>query len=160
MVKDSDDMRESARDSIRPTVGVGIALFKEDEVLLVRRAKGPRAGEWSIPGGHLEAGETTRSAARRELREETGLGKVALGGLVDVVDLIEHDADGRLVRHYVLVDFWAEVSREIAARARAGDDAAELCWLPLARLGHIALWDETRRVIGKAARLAGRETAP
>lgn len=139
-------------------MGVGVVLFKGNEVLLVRRAKSPKAGEWSIPGGHLEAGETTRAAALRELAEETGLRGVTLGGLVDAVDLITHDEQGRLIRHYVLVDFWAEIPDESAVGAHAGDDAAEMSWLPLDELGQIALWDETRRVIERAAQLAGRGT--
>ncbi|RMF67267.1 MAG: NUDIX domain-containing protein [Alphaproteobacteria bacterium] len=132
-----------------------MVLFKGHAVLLVRRARGEKAGEWSIPGGHLEWGERLEAAARRELAEETGIRLDALGGLVDVAELIRQDRDGRVAVHYVLVDFWARVEADQARTARAMSDAAALRWQPLARLDEVPMWEVTRSVIRKAARLAG-----
>lgn len=130
----------------RPLVGVGVVLWREDRVLLVRRGRPPGEGEWSIPGGKQELGETVFEAARREVAEETGL-QVALTGLVDVVDLIRKDGDGGVELHYTLVDLLAE---SCGGDARAGSDIAEVCWANPADLGAFDLWSETVRIIGKA----------
>ena len=138
----------------RPVVGVGVVVLRGAEVLLVRRGRPPRQGEWSIPGGKQELGETVREAARREVREETGV-EIALLGLVDVVDGVRRDAAGTVVSHYTLVDFAAEW---LSGEAVAGDDAAEARWTPLAGLDGYRLWSETRRII--AAAVAMRDDAP
>src|SRR5581483_8377349 len=90
-----------------PIPGVGVVAFREREVLLVKRGKEPRLGEWSIPGGAVETGETVRDAALREFREECG-GEIQLHELVDVLDIMARDEAGRVKYHYVVVDFWAE----------------------------------------------------
>ncbi len=155
MSRHSDRTRRPERAGPCPAVGVGVVVLNDEAVLLVKRARGEKAGEWSIPGGHLEWGEPLEAAARRELAEETGIRLDALGGLVDVVDLIRHGADGAVAVHYVLVDFWVRVSGEQARAARAMSDAAALRWQPLTRLADIPMWEATRMVIAKAARLAG-----
>jgi ADP-ribose pyrophosphatase YjhB (NUDIX family) len=116
-------------------------------VLLVQRAKPPVSDSWSIPGGAQETGETVREAALRELEEETGLAADIIG-LVDVVDGITHDDDGRVRFHYTLIDFAAEW---VAGEAAAADDVAAVRWVKLAELDHVELWDATRRVIQEAA---------
>ena len=137
----------------RPIVGVGVVVFRGDEVLLIKRAKEPVSDRWSIPGGAQEIGETVREAALREVAEETGL-EIEIVGLIDVVDGITRDADGRARYHYTLVDFAA---RWRAGEARAASDAAAVRWVPRAALAGVALWDETRRIIASAAdMLAGR----
>lgn len=130
----------------RPLVGVGVVVRRGDAVLLVRRARPPRRGEWSIPGGLVELGETVEQAARREVREETGLELGPLA-LVAVVDSIERDAEGRVRRHYVLVDFTAEA---VAGEPHAGSDAAEVRWVGPAELRALPLWERTREVIRRA----------
>src|SRR5690606_17052775 len=77
----------------RPYVGVGVVVFRGDEVLLAMRGKLPRRFTWSIPGGAQEVGETVREAAAREIREETGL-EIEILGLVDVIDSINREPDG------------------------------------------------------------------
>ena len=133
----------------RPIVGVGAVVFKDDAVLLIRRARPPRAGRWSLPGGAQELGETWVACAHREIAEETGL-EIELIGIVDVVDAITRDDAGRVLRHYTLVDVAAEWR---AGEPVAGDDAADARWVPRAELGGYALWSETVRIIEAAAAL-------
>lgn len=137
-----------AQKSARPRVGAGIILIRDGSVLLVRRGKPPREGEWSLPGGAQEAGETLHEAALRELREETGL-EAEIIGLVDAVDLMPgHDNES----HYTLIDFLARCT---GGALEPGSDAADARWFPLGDLGSLNLWEETRRVIRKAAALSG-----
>ena len=135
----------------RPFVGVGVVVFRDDRVLLVRRGKAPGLHGWSIPGGAQEIDETVRETAHRELFEETGL-TVTLLGLVDVVDSITRDNDGRVLYHYTLVDFAA---RWQAGEPEAGDDVAEAVWAALDDLARFDLWAETLRIIGLAEALRG-----
>ena len=129
-----------------PIVGVGIVCLRDGEVLLVRRAKPPREGSWSLPGGRQKLGETVRRTAARELLEETGI-EAEIGPLLDVVDSITPGDEGRPVYHYTLVDFAAEWR---AGEARAGGDAADARWFAPAELDALELWEETRRIIEMA----------
>ena len=131
----------------RPFVGVGVVVWRDDRVLLVQRGKPPRAGSWSIPGGAQHLGETVYEAARREVREETGL-DVEVLDLVAVVDSINRDEDGGVRYHYTLVDLVAEWR---SGEAAAGDDVADCIWVTPDDLDRFALWRETVRIIGLAA---------
>ena len=133
----------------RPICGVGVVCLKGDQVLLVKRAKPPITWQWSIPGGGQELGETTREAALRELKEETGV-EAKLLGLIDVIDTVREDEDGRVQYHYTLVDFAAEW---IAGEPVADDDVSDARWVPLSDLEEKGLWSETVRVIREAARM-------
>jgi len=136
----------------RPFVGVGVVLFRDDEVLLVKRAKPPISDNWSIPGGAQELGETVREAALRELKEETGLDAEIID-LVDVVDGITKDEKGRVKFHYTLVDFAAEWR---AGEAIADDDCAAVQWVKFAKLDRYPMWEKTARVIRAAHALRPR----
>jgi ADP-ribose pyrophosphatase YjhB (NUDIX family) len=127
----------------RPIVGVGVVVWRRDRVLLVRRGKPPRQGQWSLPGGAQEIGETVFDAAHREILEETGL-TIEVLGLIDIVDSIRRDDDGRVEYHYTLVDVFA-VSED--GDAVAGHDADEAAWFDLDELPALGLWSETERII-------------
>jgi mutator protein MutT len=117
-----------------------------DRVLLVKRAHEPLKGEWSLPGGAVELGETLEKAIAREVREETGL-DVDVGPMVDVLDRLRYDPDGRVKYHYVLVDFLCRPSGGVLCCA---SDAEAAEWAALADLARYALADATIGVIGKA----------
>ena len=130
----------------RPLVGVGAVVFRARSVLLIRRGKEPRAGQWSLPGGAQKLGETVFAAARREVKEEAGI-NVKVVGLLDVVDSISRDAAGAVDYHYTLVDVAAEwLSGELIA----GGDAAEAVWAERRALTQFDLWSETIRIIDLA----------
>lgn len=135
----------------RPFVGVGAVVWRGEEVLLIRRAKSPRRGTWSLPGGAQELGETVFDCARREVAEETGVAIEVLA-LVDVVDNIAFDSAGRVEYHYTLVDVVAEWR---AGEPRAEGDAEHARFVRRNELGRFNLWQETLRVI----RLAGETRA-
>ena len=137
----------------RPLIGVGVVVFKQSRVLLIRRGKAPRVGSWSLPGGRQRLGETVREAASREVREECGI-EVELAGLLDVVDSLTHDAAGRVQYHYTLIDFVAEWR---AGEARAGGDAAALAWADPLVLAPYGLWHETERLIALALERRGAD---
>lgn len=136
----------------RPFVGVGAVIFKDDQVLLIQRGKPPRIGQWSLPGGVQEIGETVREAAAREVRGEAAI-EADIRGLIDVIDSIQHDEQGRVRLHYTLVDVWGEW---LSGEPVAGDDAMGAAWTPLAEIERLKLWSETVRVIREAAKLRSR----
>jgi 8-oxo-dGTP diphosphatase len=130
----------ATEDPLRPTPCAGVVCLRGDSVLLIRRGKPPREGQWSIPGGRIEPGETAAAAALRELKEETGV-EAELFGLIDVVDYIAPE------RHYVLIDYAA---RWLSGEPVAGDDAADARFVPIDDVRDLGLWDETVRVILQA----------
>ncbi len=134
---------------IEPRIGIGVSVLNGARVLLIRRGKPPKMGQWSLPGGHLELGETVRAAASREVQEETGL-SVLVRDLVDVIDLIEVGTDGNINLHYTLIDYWAEV---VCGTLAASDDAVAAQWFDLNDIGALGLWDKTIEVIFKAVAL-------
>lgn len=127
-----------------PIAGVGAVITNSaGQVVLIRRGKAPREGQWSIPGGRIEWGETIEEALRREIMEETGL-TVRIERLIDVIDLVARDTPDTVSGHYVLIDFKAV---HISGELRAGSDAAEACWASPDMLDQYSLWEETRRII-------------
>jgi ADP-ribose pyrophosphatase YjhB (NUDIX family) len=129
-----------------PLVGVGAVIVEGDRVLLVRRGAEPMAGEWSIPGGLLELGETLRAGAVREALEETGF-QVEAGTVLEVLDRIVLDTNGKPRYHYVLIDF---LCHRIAGELRAGGDAAEARWVRESELESLGVAEPAVRVIRRA----------
>lgn len=140
----------------RPLVGIGVVILKDGHVLLVRRAKAPRAGEWSLPGGAQRTGETVADCARREVAEETGLA-IAPVAVVAVLDLIDRDPAGAVRHHYTIIDLLAPWQR---GEPRAGSDAPAVTWAPLADLADYDLWPVTETVIHHAAAFAPDRPLP
>lgn len=130
----------------RPFVAVGVVVFRDDTVLLIRRGKPPRAGEWSLPGGSQDVGETVRETAAREVLEETGV-RIREPDFLEVIDAIMRDPDGRVRYHYTLIDFQAEWE---SGEPTAADDAQHAEWIPLDGLDDLDLWHKTVEVIRKA----------
>jgi ADP-ribose pyrophosphatase YjhB (NUDIX family) len=135
---------------------VGAIIIEQDRVVLVKRGHPPLAGEWSIPGGVLEVGETLREAAVREALEETGL-TVEVGELLGVYDRILRDADERTRYHYVLIDF---LCRRIAGEPQPADDAAEARWFTRSDVGQLSLAEDTADVIKLGFEKYGDELGP
>ena len=129
----------------RPILGAAAVVIHDGRVVLIRRGHAPDAGQWSIPGGAVELGESVEEALRREVHEETGL-EIAVGRFLELFELVERDADG--VRfHFVVLDYAATV---IGGTLRAGDDAADVALVDPADLDRYALADTVRRVISAA----------
>src|SRR5262245_17521440 len=132
----------------RPIVGVGAVIVDAEKgrVLLVRRGAPPLQGQWSIPGGAVELGETLRAAAEREAFEETGL-VVEAGEVLEVLDRVIPGGNGRIQYHYVLIDFLCRVR---SGELRAGGDAAEAAWAAADELGKYQLETLAMDVITRA----------
>ena len=92
---------------IRPHIGVGILLVRNQKLLLVKRIYNPDAGYWSIPGGHLDLGERVEDAAEREGLEETGF-RVKVTNLAGIINKIMYDKNGKIEYHYVLINYYVD----------------------------------------------------
>ena len=119
---------------------VGVICFRGEDVLLIKRGTAPRKGEWSIPGGRIETGETERDAALRELFEETGI----MAALEDKVATIDAQFEDN---NYRLHDYAA---RWISGEPQFGDDAADARFVPPHELDALGMWPKTREVIETA----------
>ena len=139
-----------------PIAGVGAVIVREHpdlaaggkQVLLIRRAQEPLKGEWSLPGGAVELGETLEAAICREVLEETGL-VVETVDVVEAFDRVSRDAEGRVRYHYVLIDF---LCRVVDGSLACASDALEGRWAGDTELD--GLTPLTTAVIRKALRMA------
>jgi ADP-ribose pyrophosphatase YjhB (NUDIX family) len=130
-----------------PLVGVAAVVFNHDgDALLVQRGRPPRAGSWGLPGGLLDLGEKLVDGVRREVMEECAI-EIEVGGLVAAFEPLQHDEDGRIEYHYVVLDYWA---RHISGTPVAQDDAADVTWIRMDDLDRFPLADDTRAVIRDA----------
>jgi len=145
----------------RPIVGVGAVVYvtvgdaaalglPRPGVILVRRGHQPLAGEWSLPGGTLEVGETLEAAIAREVAEETGL-TVDVGPVIEVFDRIMLDDQQRVQYHFVLVDY---LCRPVGGALRAGSDAAAIAIADPAALESFRLTEKAASVIARGLEMA------
>ena len=132
-----------------PRVGVGAVILDGDRVLLIQRGGVTLPGKWSIPGGLVERGETTREAVCREIAEECGL-EIELVDVCGVLDRVVRDVEGRVRYHWALVDFLA-VAR--GGTLCAGDDAADARWVALEDVESYDTTDGLMDMIMRAVRL-------
>ena len=137
-----------------PRVGVGAVILDGERVLLIQRGGTTLPGKWSIPGGLVELGETTRDAVRREIAEECGL-EIELVDVCGVLDRVVTDAAGRVRYHWVLVDFLAVVR---GGTLCAGDDAADARWVPIDEVPRFDTTDGLMDMIKRAIALRERVT--
>ena len=134
----------------RPYVGIGGIIVHEGRVVLVKRRFEPLAGQWSIPGGAVETGETLESCLIREMAEETGF-VIEVGPVIEVLDRITHDDDGRVLYHFVLIDY---LCWPVGGELRAGSDVAEAVLAEPSELAQYQLTDKALAVIERALEMA------
>ena len=133
----------------RPVVGVGAVVLIDGRVVLVKRAHEPLQGQWNLPGGGVELGETLERACAREVREETGL-DVRVGPVIEVFDRIMLDASQRVQYHFVLIDY---VCHPVGGTLRCGSDASDIVLADPADLQPYALTDKALQVIARGVSL-------
>src|SRR5579863_6507431 len=136
-------------------VGVGGVVIAEGRALLIRRGGPPLEGQWSIPGGMLEVGETLLEGVRRELLEETGV-EVRVGELIEVFERINLDGDGKAKYHFVVLDYLCEAVRGDAV---AGSDVTDVAWARPEEFARYSLTETATRVILKAFEMARQRAA-
>ncbi len=124
----------------QPVVGVGAVLIREGKILLVKRGSEPGKCKWSIPGGLVELGESVHDTIVREVKEESNL-EVEVHSLIDVVDSLERDREGRLRYHFVILDHFVRLRR---GSLRAGSDVLDVRWVAL---NEVEKYDLTRTFI-------------
>jgi 8-oxo-dGTP diphosphatase len=133
----------------RPILGVAGVMFREASVLLARRAREPAMGEWSLPGGVVEVGETMLEALTRELAEEAGV-RIRAEGLVRLAERVIRDPGTRVRYHYVIADYWGWI---VEGRPRAASDVSDVRLVSLDRLSAVPLHEEVRETIHEAVGL-------
>ncbi|MGX6648448.1 NUDIX hydrolase [Maricaulaceae bacterium MS644] len=131
------------------TLGVGLVVWRGEEVLLIRRGKPPFEGQWSVPGGRVEPGEALQAAAHRELLEETG----TTAGIVGLIDVFENISEHG---HFVMVDYAA---RWLAGEPRAGDDARDARFMGYDDALKALNWDKTRQALDASRAVLGQNPA-
>jgi ADP-ribose pyrophosphatase YjhB (NUDIX family) len=136
----------------RPFVGVGGVIVDQGRVVLIKRRFEPLAGQWSLPGGAVDIGETLVECVAREMLEETGL-VVEVGPVIEVFDRIIRDPEGRVQFHYVLVDY---VCRPVGGLLAASSYVADAVWAAPADLPAFNLADPATAVILRGLALAGQ----
>jgi len=135
-----------------PLVGVGGVVIIDGRAVLIRRGNEPRKGEWSIPGGKLELGETLAEGVRREVREETGL-EVEVGELIEAFERVYRDAEGRVRFHFVILDYFCRAS---SVNALAGGDALDVALVSENEFERFGLGEAVARVLRKAFAISRR----
>ncbi len=126
-----------------PVVGVGAVVVRDGKALIIKRAHEPRKGEWSLPGGLLELGESLQDAARREIKEETGL-DIEVGPVIETFDRVHRDPEGTIRYHFVIVDFvcWSAIGHAVP-----GSDADGVAWVSAEEIDEYKVNDHAKAVV-------------
>ena len=132
-----------------PVVGVGAVVVRDGRALIVKRAHEPRKGEWSLPGGLLELGESLVDAVRREIKEETNL-DIEVGPVIETFDRVHQDAAGKIRYHFVIVDY---VCWPITGEASAGSDAEAVAWVAASDIDRYQVNAHAKAVIEKGLKV-------
>ena len=111
----------------QPIVGVGAIIIHDGKMLIVKRGSDPGKGKWSVPGGLVELGETVKEAVEREVLEECNL-KVEASHLIDIVDNIIRDKNGRIKYHFIILDFFAKLR---GGKLKPNSEIIEAKWVPI-----------------------------
>ena len=124
-MSDQDEALPQRQYPKQPLVGVGAVVIRDGKILLVKRAFPPGQGKWSFPGGLVEVGEKLSEACARETEEETGI-EVDVLELINVFDMIERDGAGKILYHYVLVEF---LTKPTGGSERPSREVSDLKWV-------------------------------
>ena len=141
-------VRDDRRYPEHPLLGIGALIFEGGCILMAQRGKAPLMGQWSLPGGLVETGESLENAVRREVLEETGL-EVKPLGVLEIFERIMRNAEGTAEYHYVLLDY---ICRFTGGTLRAGDDASGVQWFERRALKNLHITEGTLTVIEKGFR--------
>ena len=135
----------------RPFLAVSAAIIRRDRVLIVRRAKPPAGGLYTLPGGVVEAGETLHTALKREVMEETAV-TIAPIAFADYREIITHDADKRVAKHFVVMAF---ACRWVSGEPVPNEELSEARWLYPADIQDLETTDGLAQIVAKAFTIAG-----
>ena len=130
-----------------PMVGVHTLVLKEGQMLLIKRAKEPSKGKWSLPGGRIELGETIHEAAKREMLEECAI-EIDIERVLDVAESIIKDEEDRIQYHFALIYLLAHYSGGVA---KAQSDAEDVRWVTTEELADLDMHPHLRTIIERAA---------
>lgn len=133
----------------RPILGVGGVIFKGSSVLLALRGQEPGKGEWSLPGGAVELGESLIDALRREIEEEVSI-RVEIGGLIRLVERIIQDREQRVQYHYVIADYWGWM---VFGEPRAGSDIRDARFFDVNRIKDMPIHRDVKETVFMALKM-------
>ena len=127
----------------QPIISVGGIIFHDQSVLLVKRDQAPGRGQWSLPGGAVELGETLHEALRREIFEEVSI-EIEIGGLVRLLDRIVYDKEERIQFHYVIADYWGWL---VSGQPQAGSDISDALFMEIDKFQKMGIHKEMEETI-------------
>jgi 8-oxo-dGTP diphosphatase len=136
-----------------PIIAVGGVIFHEEFVLLVKRNKEPAIGQWSLPGGAVELGETLEEALKREIYEEVSI-KIGIGGLVRLLDRIVHDKKRKVRFHYVIANYWGW---RVSGQPHAASDTSDARFVSLKEARELGIHRQVEETVVKAMKMRDRE---
>ena len=138
----------------QPVVGVGAIIFQGESVLLVKRDQEPGKGQWSLPGGVVEVGETLIEALQREIYEEVSI-KIEIGDLVRLLDRIIYDLERRVQFHYIIADYWGWI---VSGQLQSGSDVSDARFVELEEAKKMGISKEVEETILMAIKMRDKNT--